>query len=110
MGVALGGNVFWKDVKAGINGTVVADNNVNVMADTVQNLTSFVVGIAASTGGTAGAGSLGLGLIKSTTKAEIGEFANIYTSGSVKLHAGDDTDIFMMEPAASFSAGGVALA
>ena len=110
VGVALGGNVFWKDVKAGINSAVVADNNINVTADTSQNLTSFVVGIAASTGGTAGAGSLGLGLIKSTTKAEIGEYADLYTSGSVKLHAGDDTDIFMMEPAASFSAGGVALA
>ncbi len=110
VGVALGGNVFWKDVKAGINSRVVADQNVDVTADTSQNLTSFVVGIAGSTGGMTGAGSLGVGLIKSTTMAEIGSQADIETSGSVKLHAGDDTDIFMMEPAASFSAGGASLA
>ena len=110
VGVALGGNVFWKDVKAGVNSRVVADQNVDVTADTSQNLTSFVVGIAGSTGGVTGAGSLGVGLIKSTTTAEIGSQADIETSGSVKLHAGDDTDIFMMEPAASFSTGGTSLA
>ncbi|MDC1135924.1 hypothetical protein OAT45_04360 [Alphaproteobacteria bacterium] len=110
VGVALGANVFWKNVKAGINSQVVADNNIDITADTSQNLTSFVVGIAGSTGGMTGAGSVGLGLIKSTTKAEIGASADITTSGSVKLHAGDDTDIFMMEPAASFSAGGASLA
>ncbi|EHI49802.1 hemolysin-type calcium-binding region [SAR116 cluster alpha proteobacterium HIMB100] len=110
VGIALGANVFWKDVKAGIDGTVKADENVRVMADTVQSLTSLVVGIAGSTGGTTGAGSVGVGLVKSTTIAEIGTNADIYTSGSVQLHAGDDTDIFMMEPAASFSAGGNSLA
>ena len=109
VGIALGANVFWKDVKAGIDGTVKADENVRVMADTVQNLTSLVVGIAGSTGGTTGAGSVGVGLVKSTTFAEIGSNADIYTGGSVQLHAGDDTDIFMMEPAASFSAGGNSL-
>ena len=89
MGIALGANVFWKDVKAGIDGTVKADENVRVMADTVQNLTSLVVGIAGSTGGTTGAGSVGVGLVKSTTFAEIGSNADIYTGGSVQLHAGD---------------------
>ena len=44
-----------------------ADENVRIVADTVQNLTSLVVGIAGSTGGTTGAGSVGVGLIKSTT-------------------------------------------
>ena len=110
VGIALGANVFWKDVKAGVYSTVKADENVRVMADTAQNLTSMVVGIAASTGGTSGAGSVGVGLVKSTTTAEIGSTADIYTTGSVQLHAGDDTDIFMMEPAASFSGGGNALA
>ena len=109
VGIALGANVFWKDVKAGIDGTVKADENVRVMADTVQNLTSLVVGIAGSTGGTTGAGSVGVGLVKSTTFAEIGSNADIYTGGSVQLHAGDDTDIFMMEPAASFSQAGILL-
>ncbi len=110
VGIALGANVFWKDVKARVDGRVKADENVRIVADTVQNLTSMVVGIAASTGGTTGAGSVGVGLIKSTTLAEIGTNADISTSGSVQLHAGDDTDIFMMEPAASFSAGGNSLA
>ena len=32
----------------------------------------------------------------------------ITTDGSVGVHAGDDTDIFMLEPAASFSSGGTA--
>ena len=64
VGIALGANVFWKDVKAGVYSTVKADENVRVMADTAQNLTSMVVGIAASTGGTSGAGSVGVGLVK----------------------------------------------
>ena len=55
------------DVIARANGNIKADENVRVMADTRQNLTSMVVGIAASTGGTTGAGSVGVGLIKSTT-------------------------------------------
>ena len=63
VGIALGANVFWKDVKAGVYSTVKADENVRVMADTAQNLTSMVVGIAASTGGTSGAGSVGVGLV-----------------------------------------------
>ena len=110
VGVALGANVFWKDVQAGINSTVNADDNVIVTADTEQNLTATVVGIAASTGGLSGAGSVSVGLVKSTTEATIGSLADIDTDGSVKVHAGDDTDIFMLEPAASFSSGGTALA
>ena len=110
VGVALGANVFWKDVQSGINSTVLADDNVIVTADTEQNLTATVVGIAASTGGFSGAGSVSVGLVKSTTEATIGSNAAIATDGSVKLHAGDDTDIFMLEPAASFSSGGTALA
>ena len=110
IGVALGTNVFWKDVAASVNSTIKADDNVIITADTVQNLTATTVGIAASTGGTSGAGSVSVGLIKSTTTAQIGSQADIETLGSVQLHAGDDTDIFMLEPAASFSSGGVALA
>ena len=110
VGVALAGNVMWKDVKAGINSTVTADDNVIVTADTRQDLTATTVGIAASTGGFSGAGSIGIGLVKSTTYADIGSDANITTDGSVKIHAGDDTDIFMLEPAASISLGGSALA
>ena len=110
VGVALGANVFWKDVQAGINSTVNADDNVIVTADTVQNLTATVVGIAGSSGGLAGAGSVSVGLVKSTTEATIGSDATISTDGSVQVHAGDDTDIFMLEPAASFSTGGTALA
>ena len=110
VGVALGANVFWKDVQAGINSTVNADDNVIVTADTVQNLTATVVGIAGSSGGLSGAGSVSVGLVKSTTEATIGSDAVITTDGSVQVHAGDDTDIFMLEPAASFSSGGTALA
>ena len=110
IGVALGANVLWKDVQAGINSDVIADTNVVVTADTVQNLTATVVGISASTGGLAGAGSISVGLVKSTTNATIGGSADINTDGSMQLHAGDDTDIFMLEPAASFSSGGMALA
>ena len=110
IGVALAGNVFWKDVKAGINSRVTADDNVMVTADTVQNLTATTVGIAGSTGGFSGAGSVAVGLVKSMTYADIGSDAVIDTDGSVGVHAGDDTDIFMLEPAASFSAGGSALA
>ncbi len=50
------------------------------------------------------------GVVKSTTEAKIGGNADIDADGSVMLHAGDDTDIFMLEPAASFSSGGTALA
>ena len=110
VGVALGANVFWKDVQAGVNSTVNADDNVIITADTVQNLTATVVGIAGSSGGLSGAGSVSVGLVKSTTEATIGSDAVIDTDGSVQLHAGDDTDIFMLEPAASFSSGGTALA
>mgnify|MGYP000291077933 CR=1 FL=1 len=110
IGVALGANVFWKDVQAGINSTVNADDNVIVSADTEQNLTATVVGIAGSSGGLAGAGSVSVGLVKSTTEATIGSAGVIDTDGSVSVHAGDDTDIFMLEPAASFSSGGTALA
>ena len=110
VGVALAGNVMWKDVKAGINSNVTADDNVMVTAETVQNLTATTVGIAASTGGFSGAGSVSVGLVKSTTYADIGSNAVISTDGSVGVHAGDDTDIFMLEPAASFSSGGTALA
>ena len=110
VGVALAGNVMWKDVKAGINSTVIADDNVMLSANTEQNLTATTVGIAASTGGFAGAGSVSFGLIKSTTYADLGSDAVITTDGSVGIHAGDDTDIFMLEPAASFSSGGTALA
>ena len=101
---------MWKDVKAGINSTVIADDNVMLSANTEQNLTATTVGIAASTGGFAGAGSVSFGLIKSTTYADLGSDAVITTDGSVGIHAGDDTDIFMLEPAASFSSGGTALA
>ena len=110
VGVALAGNVMWKDVKAGINSTVIADDNVMLSANTEQNLTATTVGIAASTGGFSGAGSVSFGLIKSTTFADLGSDAVITTDGSVGIHAGDDTDIFMLEPAASFSSGGTALA
>ena len=110
VGVALAGNVMWKDVRAGINSRVTADDNVLITADTRQDLTATTVGIAASTGGFSGAGSIGIGLVKSTTYADVGSDANITTDGSVKIHAGDDTDIFMLEPAASFSTGGSALA
>ena len=110
IGVALAGNVFWKDVKAGINSRVTADDNVMVTAETAQDLTATTVGIAGSTGGFSGAGSVAVGLVKSTTYADIGSDAVIETDGSVGVHAGDDTDIFMLEPAASFSAGGSALA
>ena len=110
VGVALAGNVMWKNVRASIDSTVNADDNVMVTADTEQNLTATTVGIAASTGGFAGAGSVSFGLIKSETYAELGSNAVITTDGSVGVHAGDDTDIFMLEPAASFSSGGTALA
>ncbi|MGC6517441.1 MAG: hypothetical protein ACON49_05385 [Candidatus Puniceispirillaceae bacterium] len=110
VGVALAGNVMLKDVKAGINSVVNADENVMVTAETVQNLTATTVGIAASTGGFSGAGSVSVGLVQSKTYAEIGSDAVITTAGSVGVHAGDDTDIFMLEPAASFSSGGTALA
>ncbi len=110
VGVALAGNVMWKDVKAGINSTVIADDNVMLSANTEQNLTATTVGIAASTGGFSGAGSVSFGLIKSTTYADLAQMQVITTDGSVGIHAGDDTDIFMLEPAASFSSGGTALA
>ena len=110
VGIALAGNVMWKDVKASVDSIVNADDNVMVTADTVQNLTATTVGIAASTGGFSGAGSVSFGLIKSTTYADVGSNAVITTDGSVGVHAGDDTDIFMLEPAASFSSGGTALA
>ena len=110
VGIALAGNVMWKDVKASVDSVINADDNVMVTADTVQNLTATTVGIAASTGGFSGAGSVSIGLIKSTTYADIGSNAVITTDGSVGVHAGDDTDIFMLEPAASFSSGGTALA
>ncbi|MGC6439628.1 MAG: leukotoxin LktA family filamentous adhesin [Candidatus Puniceispirillaceae bacterium] len=110
VGVALAGNVIWKDVKAGINGIVNADNNVMLNAETVQNLTATTVGIAGSTGGFSGAGSISVGLIKSTTFADVGSSADIQTDGSVGVQAIDNTDIFMLEPAVSFSAGGSALA
>ena len=78
--------------------------NVHIVADTAQNLTSMVVGIASLYRRRIWrTGSVGVGLVKSTTTAEIGSTADIYTTGSVQLHAGDDTDIFMMERAASFS-------
>ncbi len=79
-------------------------------AETEQNLTATVVGIAGSSGGFSGAGSVSAGVVKSTTEAKIGGNADIDADGSVMLHAGDDTDIFMLEPAASFSSGGTALA
>ena len=110
VGVALAANVLWKDVEASVDGAIIADGNVGITADTVQNLTATVVGIAASSGGTSGAGSVSFGLVKTTTAAAINGNANIDTDGSVKLHAGDDTDIFMLEPAASFTSGGTALA
>ena len=110
VGVALAGNVMWKDVKASIDSVVNADDNVMVSAETVQNLTATTVGVALSSGGAAGAGSISVGLIKSTTYADIGSNAVINTEGSVGVHAGDDTDIFMLEPAVSFSSGGTALA
>ncbi|MGC6512260.1 MAG: leukotoxin LktA family filamentous adhesin [Parvibaculales bacterium] len=110
VGVALGANVFWKNVEASLNSTANAEGNIEVAANNEQNLTATVVGIAGSTGGLAGAGSVSVGLVKSTTNAFIGDDATVYTDGSIKLHAGDDTDIFMLEPAASFSTGGTALA
>ena len=63
----------------------IADDNVIVTADTEQNLTATVVGIAASTGGFSGAGSVSVGLVKSTTEATIGSNAAIATDGSVEI-------------------------
>ena len=110
VGIALGANVMWKAVEASVDSTVIADGNIGITADTAQDLTATVVGIAGSSGGLAGAGSVSFGLVKTTTDAYIKGNADLTTSGSVKLHAGDDTDIFMLEPAASFSTGGNALA
>ncbi|MGC6476026.1 MAG: leukotoxin LktA family filamentous adhesin, partial [Parvibaculales bacterium] len=110
VGVALGANVFWKNVNAVFDGTISPAGQVDVTAETEQNLTATVVGIAGSSGGFSGAGSVSAGVVKSTTEAKIGSNANIDADGSVKLHAGDNTDIFMLEPAASFSSGGTALA
>ena len=110
VGMALAANVFWKDVKSGVYGSVIADRNVIISAQNKQNLTATTVGLAGSTGGFSGAGSIGVGLVKSATYADIGAQAVIATDGSVSLAAQDDTDIFMLEPAASFSSGGVGLA
>ena len=110
VGMALAANVFWKDVKSGVYGSVIADRNVIISAQNKQNLTATTVGLAGSTGGFSGAGSIGVGLVKSATYADIGAQAVITTDGSVSLAARDDTDIFMLEPAASFSSGGIGLA
>ncbi len=46
VGVALGANVFWKNVNAVLDGTLTPAGQVDVTAETEQNLTATVVGIA----------------------------------------------------------------